>query len=573
MPEEIRGLNIKFDADFTEFKKSMNKASQDISSTQRQLKTLQQSLKLSWDPTKFRQAQTQAQQALQASEAKATLLKQRLKELEAAGVTDKTRAEYNYLTEEIEKADLATMRLKEDIASLDDLRLQSLTAGLDKVTGKLETAANKTKVLSGLATAAVAGIAAASLNAVETADEIATMASKYELSAESLQRFNYVAMQTNVKSEAMYQGFNKVRLGVSQLASGVTSGAAQAFEQLNLSFDEFEGTEDQFYAVIKALSQMEDQTQMLTLANMIFGDDLMGNLLPLIYAGSDAINQYNREFEETGALTNEQVAQLSKFDGVLDKLKLQYTNVAVSLGTSLLPLMESLAKILEEDVLPVVRDLVEWFDGLDESQQKTVISLLMFMAALSPTLSLLSKTGKTVSSVIGWLNKLDKATVVSTGKWIMLGLAISSLLAVLANWTKMNTVQKVIGLLGALSAAALAAAVAFGVFHSAWSIGIAIAGMVAGIATATAAVAAAGKDIGSAVGFTGSSSGYYGSSYVPSYTIPSSYGSSGRVTNNDNSYVDNSNVVINIEKNEYVNEDDIIRAVNKGLKQARMTRK
>ena len=58
---EIRGLSVKFDADFSEFKKGIKSADKDIGSTQRQLKSLQDSLKIKWDNKKFSQAQQQAQ--------------------------------------------------------------------------------------------------------------------------------------------------------------------------------------------------------------------------------------------------------------------------------------------------------------------------------------------------------------------------------------------------------------------------------------------------------------------------------------------------------------------------------
>lgn len=570
MAEEIRGLNVKFDADFSEFKKNMKAADKDIGSTQRQLKSLQDSLKLQWDPKKFTQAQQQAQKALAATEEKASLLRSRLVEIEKAGVTDKNRDEYNYLSEQLEKTDLSVQKLKQQMEDLDDLKLSNLTKGIDNVADKLDKASQKTKGLSAAAVGLGAGLVAVGIKTVEHADEIATLAKKYELSAESLQRFNYIALQTDVKTEAMYQGFNKVRLGVSQLASGVTSGAVQAFEQLNLSFDGFEGTEDQFYEVIGALSEMEDQTKMLSLANMIFGDDLMGNLLPLIYTGRDAIRQYNQEFDETGALTNEQVAELSKLDGELDRMKIQYANVSLQLGTSFLPLMREFSTVLTEDILPTIREVVEWYKGLDENQQKAVLSLLLLTAALSPTLKLMSSLGKVTSSVVKWLAQMDKATVLSAGKWLLLGAAVASVFAVIANWDNMNNVQRVVALLGALSAAALAAAIAFGAFHSAWSMGLAVAGIVAGITAVTAAVRSAKKEAESGVSISAGS--FNPSIATPDFKVPNYSTNTGSVTNNESNYVDNSNVTINIEKNEYMTEDDIIRAVNKGLKQAKQSR-
>ena len=572
MAEEIRGLNVKFDSDFSEFKKNLKSADKDINSTQKQLKSLQDSLKLEWNAKKFTQAQEQARKALEATEEKADLLRKRLAEMDNAGVTDKTRDEYNYLLEQLNKTELSAQKLERQLKDLDEIKLQNLTSGIDKAVDKLDKASQKTKGLSTAAAALGAGLVATGLNAVKEADDIATLATTYDMSTEAIQRFNYVALQTDTQAEALYKGFVKVQAGVADLKTGVESVSTKALQQLGLSFDQFSGKEEQFYAIIDVLSKLEDQEKMVSLANDIFGEKMAINLLPMIYAGTDAINQYRTEFENMGALTDEQIQELAKFDNVMNELKTQYTNVTLQLGSALLPVMQEFSTILTEDILPYVKELVEWYKGLDENQQKFYLSLLLIVALLSPALKLFSSVGGVISSIIKWLGKLDAATLATYGKWILLVAAIGSLFSVIANWSNMNPVQKIIGLLGALSAAALAAAVAFGVFHSAWSIGIAIGGIIAGIAAATAAVAAAGKDIGSEVNFD--TQNYAGNISIPQYEIPKLPESSGTVTNttNDTTYVDNSNIVINIEKNEYMTEEDIIQAVNKGLKEARLAR-
>jgi hypothetical protein len=571
MAEEIRGLNVKFDADFSEFKKNMKAADKDIGATQRQLKSLQDSLKLEWDPKKFTQAQQQAQKALDATEQKASLLRNRLSEIEKAGVTDKNRDEYNYLTEQLDKTELSAKRLKNQMEDLDDIRLNNLTKDLDNAVDKLDKAAQKTKKLSMAAAGLAAGLVATGLKTVEEADEIATLATQYDMTTDAIQRFNYVALQTDTQAEYLYKAFVKVQGGVADLQTGVESVSTKALNELGLSFDKFSGKEEQFYAIIDALANMEDQAKMVSLANDIFGERMATNLFPLIYAGTDAVNEYRTEFEQMGALTEEQIKELAEFDNVMNDLKTQYANVALQLGSGLLPVMKEFSGILTEDVLPIVREVVEWYRNLDEGQQKVVISLILMTAALSPVLKLLSSLGGVTSSVIKWLAHMDKATAISTGKWLLLAAAVGSLFAVISNWSNMNPVQKIIGLLGALSAAALAAAVAFGVFHSAWSIGVAVAGIVAGIAAATAAVKAAAKDVKADVSFDTSS--FQSSISVPEYHVPEQIASSNSVTNNESSYIDNSNIVINIEKSDAMTEDDIIRAVNKGLKQAKQSRK
>ena len=570
MAEEIRGLNVKFDADFSEFKKNMKSADKDIGSTQRQLKTLQDSLKLQWDPKKFTQAQQQAQKALSATEEKAGLLRSRLAEIEGAGVTDKNRDEYNYLSEQLEKTELSAQMLKNQMEDLDKIKLSNLTKGLDTAAEKLDKAAQKTKGLSMAAGALGAGLIATGLNAIKQADDIATLATKYDMTTEAIQRFNYVALQTDTQAEDLYKAFVKVQGGVADLQTGVGSVSTKALEQLGLSFDQFSGKEEQFYAIISALANMEDQAKMVSLANDIFGERMATNLFPLIYSGTDAINKYIQEFEHMGALTEDQIKELAEFDNVMNELKTQYANVALQLGSSLLPIMKEFSALLTEDILPIVREVVDWYRNLDDGQKKVILSLLLLTAALSPTLKLMSSLAETASSVIKLLTQMDKATLVSAGKWLLLAAAVGAVFAVIANWDNMNNVQRVIALLGALSAAALAAAIAFGAFHSAWSMGLAIAGIVAGIAAVTAAVRSAKKEAESGVSISAGS--FNPSIATPDFKVPNYSTSTGSVTNNESNYVDNSNVTINIEKNEYMTEDDIVRAVNKGLKQAKQSR-
>lgn len=75
-----------------------------------------------------------------------------------------------------------------------------------------------------------------------------------------------------------------------------------------------------------------------------------------------------------------------------------------------------------------------------------------------------------------------------TSATIGFGAAIGLAFAVFTNWEYMNGIQKIVSILGVLTVACLSAAVAFGAFHAAWSLGLAVAGIVAGIAAVTAAV-------------------------------------------------------------------------------------
>lgn len=567
MAEEIRGLSVKFDADFSEFKKGMKEADKDINSTQRQLKNLQSSLKIDFDAKKFTQAQQQAQKALDATSQKADLLRQRLEEMESAGVTDKTRDEYNYLQEQLAKTELSAQQLQKQLEELDRIRLDNLTKGIDEVTNKADKASKATQGLSLVAGGLATSLFAAGLNAVSAADEIATLATQYGLSATELQRFQYVALQTDTEADSLYKAFVKVRAGMADIASGATSTAGTALQQLGVNFSRFEGTEKQFYAIVDALSKMKDETQMVAIANDIFGDKLANNLLPMIKAGTGAINEYRAEFETLGALSDSQVAALSDFDNELNQLKTEFANTALQLGSDLLPLMKEFAGIFKDDILPAVKSVFEWFGNLSPQTQSLIVKMLLLTAALSPMLKIFSGITGIVSKVIQWFGKLEKSTLSLYGKWALLLAAVGTLFYVLANWSKMNPVQQIIALFGALSAVALAAAVAFGVFHSAWSLGLAVAGIVAGIAAAIAAVNSAADDINADVNFDAGaySSAVTGGGEIPSYDVPSysTSGSSGDTYTN-NSSNDTYNVTIVVEGSNQ-SADEIAEAVSKKI--------
>lgn len=83
----------------------------------------------------------------------------------------------------------------------------------------------------------------------------------------------------------------------------------------------------------------------------------------------------------------------------------------------------------------------------------------------------------------------------TVGGLLAFAAAVGLAFYVFQNWDTMNGVQKVISVIGVLTVALLGAAIAFGAFHSAWSLGLAIVGIAAGITAVVAAVNTAKGDI------------------------------------------------------------------------------
>lgn len=571
MADNIKGVSVKIGADTSDFIKELKKVDKEINQTQKTANELQKGLKLEYNEKNFVQAQKQIQKALETTENKAETIRKEMQKLEQSGNVDTDG--YRKLETELAKTENTATKLKQQLEEVDKIKLENAFKGAKNLSEGLEKAAQKTAVLSGVAVSAIAGITKLAKDAVATGDDIQTTADQYNLSAEAIQRWNYIALQSDVPAEQLYKSMTKARDAIGTALTGGTSTATKALETLMGDLTKVPtDTEGAFNAVITALANVEDSTMQAFYANEIFGERVAVQLIPLLNQGADGLAQLGAEFESVGYLSNEQVRKLADFDNELNNFNTRITNAKTELGLALLPILDRFVTLLEDNVIPAIKSLTEWFDGLSPSMQDTITGGLLLFASLSPVLLIISK-------LIGSIPNLAKAFNFLKGHVGSLQIGVGALLASLGlvfglveNWGKMDNWAKIIGIIGTLTTVVLGAAMAFGVFHSAWSMGLAVAGIVAGIVAATAAINSAKDNIEEPKIPDFNADDYVNGLTNKDYTLPTSQGNYGSYTDQTSNYNDYSNIVINIEKSDAMTEDDIIKAVNKGLKQAKQSR-
>lgn len=449
MADSIRGLTVEISADASKFNKAMTAMRKDAKSSQSELNALQKSLEIEFDGTKFARAQKVAQEAIDKTAEQADALRQRLKFLEESGNADTSH--YRQIQSGLAQTELKAQQLEKQLEKLNNLKFEQLGNKVQDVGNKISSVGQALTPLSVEAAATVTGLGALGTKAVSTADDIATLATKYEMSAEALQKFNYVALQTDTSAEDLYKAFVKVRAGVADVATGATSIASTALQKLNLDFNSFNGSEEQFYAIVDALASMEDKTQMVAIANDVFGEKLANNILPLIYAGTDAVNAYCAEYEELGALSDEQVNALAEFDNVLNKIKTQLSNVALQIGSSLLPIMQTLADFVSNNIVPKLQMLADWFNNLSVGQQEFALKALLVVAALAPLTSGIGKLVSTVGSIIKMLPQLQASlSALAAHPIILIIAAIAAILLILYTQCEAfrESINNLVGMLG-----------------------------------------------------------------------------------------------------------------------------
>lgn len=545
MAETIKGLTVKIGADTSDFIKELKKVDKEINATQRTANELQKGLQLEFDGNRFTQAQKKVQSALDITEAKAKAIREQLKYLEDTGGVD--TAGYQKLETELAKTETRALQLREQLEEIDKLKFENATKNITKLSNGLETAAKKTALVSAAAVGAIAGVWKLGSDAAITGANLQDMADRLDISAEALQRYDYIALQSGVETEQLVKSIAKARDAVGTALAGGTNTASKALQTLFGDLSQIPtGTEEAFSAIIEKLSQVEDSTMQAYYANEIFGERLATNLIPLINNGADRLAQLGEEFESIGYLSNEQVQSLADFDDELNIMKERLSLAKTELGIAMLPIMEQFADILTDVVVPAIQALSDWFNNLPEPMQKVLTGVLLLTAGLSPMFLILSKIVGVIPSLIKMFTSLRSASLATYVGIASLAGALGLVFDLIGNWSEMSTLEKV---LKSLALAFLVAAAAVTVFHASWSLGLAIGAITAAVVAGIAAINSAGESIGVDTNFTDTSSIESAANSIG--TIPTTSGS-GSTYNEDNSQY---NININMEATGDLNYD------------------
>lgn len=545
MAETIRGVTLKIGADTSDFIKGLKKIDKDIKYSEQRARELQNQLQIQYDEKKWQKANKIVQDDLKDTEAKAKAIREELQYLEKTSGVD-TDA-YKKISVELEKTETSAEKLNAELEKLNKIKFESAYQGINKLSKGLETAAKKTAVLSAAAVGAIAGIWKLGSDAATTGANLQDMADRLDISAEALQRYDYIALQSGVETEQLVKSIAKARDAVGTALAGGTNTASKALQTLFGDLSKIPtGTEEAFTAIIDKLAQVEDSTMQAYYANEIFGERLATNLIPLINNGADRLEQLGEEFESIGYLSNEQVQALADFDDELNIMKERLELAKTELGIALLPIMENFADILSNVVVPAIQSLSEWFASLPEPMQNIITGALMLTAVLSPVLLVMSKIIGVIPNLVKMFTNLKNASWQTYAGIASIAAALGLVFDLIGNWSEMSTLEKV---LKSLALAFLVAAAAVTVFHASWSLGIAVGAIAAAVVAGIAAINSAGESIGLGSNFSDQSSIESAANSIG--TIPTTSGS-GSTYNEDNSQY---NININMEATGDLNYD------------------
>ena len=429
----IKGITVEIGGDTTGLDKALKGINKNITDTKRDLKDVERLLKL--DPTNtelLRQKQELLGKEVKQTSEKLDALKDAEKQLQVQVKEGKASQEqYDALKREI----IATANELEELekaASKSNATLSKISAVADNMADKTGKLADKTKTLSvgaaGLLSAATGAAVAAGL----AADDLNTLSKQSGFSTEQLQTWQYGADRVDVAVSDIVSANQKLKKNMASTSKDVQ----KAFEDLGISVmdsnGEFRNSTDVFNDAVKALSLVQNETERDVLAMTLFGKSA-DSLAGIIDDGGQAFREYGQEAKDAGLiLSQEALDSANEFNDAIDKLKAQsagtFAEVGTEIATMLIPFME--------DAGNMISNLLEAIRGLDEGQLKTIGTILLVVASISPLLSVISKVSSGISLVSQGIGFLISNPIV------LLIAAIVALVALIA--TKGDEIQDIL---------------------------------------------------------------------------------------------------------------------------------
>lgn len=263
-----------------------------------------------------------------------------------------------------------------------------------KNAGKEMTAIGQT--LSKNVTAPIAAVgtalAAMTLKAAKSADDLADLSSVTGISTTQLQQMSYAGTILGTDLETMTGAQTKLTRSIYDAVNG-NKEAIQSFQNLGVSIYDSEGklkdANTIFWETLDALGKIEDPVLRDGAAMELMGKSAQ-ELNPLIKAGSEEIQKLMKAAEDLGLVMGEdQVKQLANLNDSWDTLKLQFSAAGSAIAANLAPHIEDLLKKVSEylpKIVDFITGLIDKFFALDPNMQKFILSLIGIVAAIGPVL-------------------------------------------------------------------------------------------------------------------------------------------------------------------------------------------
>lgn len=400
MAETVKGMNIKLGLDTTELEANIKSLNANLREQKRDLTAINKNLRFdSGNLDLWKQKQDKLNQTITLTRQKLDDQNKQLHEAKkAVAIGAMSEAEFNKLRRSVQYTETDLANLNNQLKRTDD-NIRKLSGINVAAIGKIGS--SFTRHITVPATAAATALSVLVISTTNTVDELAASAKKLGVSIEALQEWHHAANSLGSSAETMDKAFIKVNSILGDIATGDASNVAESLALIGLTVDDLKGlnTEEAFEVIRKALAGIEDQATRTAVANAFFGEKIGTELTPVIVASGDEINGAREEARQYGIVTEENAAVALKFKESLNSLKLAMNSLNLALANMFIPSLENVVVTIRDKVIPNIKKLIEWWQGLSKNVRTTITVLVGMAVAIGPMLTKFSKLLTMVNTV------------------------------------------------------------------------------------------------------------------------------------------------------------------------------
>ena len=419
MADRVKGITIEIDGNLAPLNKALSSTNKTIKDTQTQLKDVEKLLKM--DPKNvvlLEQRQRLLAQAVEETRKKLDTLKDaEAQAQEQFRKGEISQEQYENLQREVIATQQELSKLEKAAASAN-ATMAHIGAVAQEISDKTGKWAEKTRGLSAAAAGAVVALGGIALNAVRSADDLNTLSKQTGFSTDQLQEMSYAADLVDVSLDDITSAASRLKRNMSSTSKDVQSAFSRLGVSVRSANGQLRSSTDVFDEVIRALSQVENETERDTLAMQLLGKNA-DSLAGIIDDGGAALRQYSRDAQKMGlVLSKDTLNGLNKVNDRLDELKGQMKGVLAQNGAKVI---EAFLPLIE-DVAGWVGNLAEKLASLDSEQVKTIATIAAVVAGISPALSLVSKISGAIAALMPILSSLNAVMLANPAAAVAVGI-------------------------------------------------------------------------------------------------------------------------------------------------------
>ena len=388
----IKGITIEFNGDTTKLDKALREVRNSTKGIDKELSQINKALKFNPKNTELlAQKQELLKQKIQQTEKSVKDLKNMQAQMDAKGI-DSSSEEYRALQREIITTESKLKHFQGELqkTAAQASKIYQVGQAFEDTGKKIEGAGRAMAPLSRAAGVVAAGLGAVTYKAGTMADDLNTLSKQTGISTHDLQMYAAMADLVDVPVETLAK--SQSRLKKSMLGASEGGSQLKYFEQLGISVTDANGnlrdSNDVFQETIKALGQMENETERDAIAMAIFGKSA-NELNPLIEDAGATYEKVATIMAEHGLepVSQEELDKANEFNDAIDTIKLVFLQAVQIVGTKiagyLVPLMEK--------VVDVAANIAEKIAGLDGGALAKIMGISGALAGLSPVLIAIGK--------------------------------------------------------------------------------------------------------------------------------------------------------------------------------------